>query len=321
VEGDRVLVTGSQVFDDWFAKTPSSTREAFCARVGLRPDKPILLYVCSSLLEASPDEPAFIVRWARHLRESGHPVLRECGILVRRHPERREGWDDVTFAGLDNIVCWPPAGETPVDASSKADYFDSMYHAAAVVGLNTSAMIEAAIVGRPVHTVLLPEFTDSQEGTIHFHYLLDPASPLLRATRSLDGHARDLADVLEGRDPDPGRSERFVRAFVRPCGLDTPATTRVVDALETLASRPAPVPEPVPLSTRMIVPLLRPFLQPYADAAEEQMRRAAEESRRRSEQRLLEHRLRKEPVLAEHRARRIEEHRRRKEGAAEKPAT
>ena len=109
-----------------------------------------------------------------------------------------------------------------MDERSKTDYFDSMYHAAAVVGLNTSAMIEAAIVGRPVHTVLLPEFSDNQEGTLHFHYLLDGPNALLRATRSLDDHAGDLADILEGRDPDPTRSARFVSAFVRPRGIDIP---------------------------------------------------------------------------------------------------
>jgi hypothetical protein len=315
LDAGRITVTGSQVFDDWFDRTGSTTREAFCARVGLRPDRPFILYVCSSLLEASPDEPPFVLRWIRHLRESGHPVLRDCGILVRRHPERPEGWTGVSLAGLDHVACWPPAGETPVDAQSKAHYFDSMYHAAAVVGLNTSAMIEAAIVGRPVHTVLLPEFEDNQEGTVHFHYLMDPATPLLHAARTLEAHAQDLAEILDGHNPDPGRSERFVRAFVRPCGLETPATTRVVEALEELAAQPAPAPQPVPLATRIMLPLLRPFLQRYADAAEERMRLAAEESRRRSEQRLAEHRQRKQPALAEHRARRIEAHRRRKHEA------
>ena len=56
IDPARVVVTGSQVFDDWFEKAPSTTRDAFCARVGLRPDRPILLYVCSALLEGSPPE-------------------------------------------------------------------------------------------------------------------------------------------------------------------------------------------------------------------------------------------------------------------------
>ena len=119
-----------------------------------------------------------------------------------------------------------------MDAASKTDYFDSLYHASAVVGLNTSAMIEAGILGRPVHTVLLPEFNDSQEGTVHFHYLLDGPDALLWAARSLDQHADMLAASLEGRSADPDRSARFVRTFVRPGPIDTPATVRFVDALE-----------------------------------------------------------------------------------------
>ena len=104
----------------------------------------------------------------------------------------------------------------------RSDYFDSLYHADVIVGLNTSAMIEGAIVGRPVHTVLLPEFTESQEGTIHFHYLLNDTHGVLRATRSLDEHADDLAATLEGRGADADRSARFVRTFVRPGGLESP---------------------------------------------------------------------------------------------------
>jgi hypothetical protein len=317
LDAGRIVVTGAQLFDEWFDKKPSTPREAFCARVGLRADRPFLLYVCSSLLEASPEEPAFILRWVRHLRESGHSTLRDCGVIIRRHPERDEGWDQVDFTGLDNVVCWPPLGDPPVDDRSKTDYFDSMYHAAAIVGLNTSAMIEAAIVGRPVHTVLLPEFQDNQEGTVHFHYLLDGPNALLRATRSLDDHARDLADILKGRDTDPGRSARFVGAFVRPCGGDTSSTTLVVEALEALGSQPAPAPVPIPVRVRLMGPLIRWMLRPYARAVAEQIRLAQQELRRQGEQRMLKHREAKEPLLREHRQRRMDEHRRRKREAAE----
>ena len=58
----RVAVTGAQSFDEWFGRRPSTTREAFCARVGLRPDRPYLLYVCSSSFVA-PHETPFIRTW------------------------------------------------------------------------------------------------------------------------------------------------------------------------------------------------------------------------------------------------------------------
>jgi hypothetical protein len=318
VDANRIVVTGAQVFDEWFEKQPSTGRDAFCQHVGLRAGRPFLLYVCSSLLEASGEEPAFILRWVHHLRASGHPMLRDCGILIRRHPERDEGWNEVDFSGLDNVVCWPPLGDAPVDRRSKTDYFDSLYLATAVIGLNTSAMIEAAIVGRPVHTVLLPEFWDHQEGTVHFHYLLKGPNALLRVTRSLDDHARDLEGILSGDDPDPERSARFVRAFVRPCGIEVRSTTRVIEALETLGvAQPAPAPVPVPFLVRFMGPLARVLLQPYANAVAEEIRLAQEELRRQSEQRMLDHRESKQPMLTEYRLRRIEEHRRRKKEAAQ----
>ena len=302
VPADRIVVTGSQVFDDWFSRSASTTREEFCARVGLRPDRPIVLYLCSSLLEGSAPEPPFVVEWTRALRDSGHPILRDCGILVRPHHEHGEAWRRVKLTGFDNIACWPRMGETPVDASSKNDYYDSLFHSAAAVGLNTSAMIEAAIVGRPVHTVLLPQFQDSQEGTVHFHYLLDGPPPLLHAARSLDAHAAQLAATLDGRDPDSGRSRRFVEMFVRPRGLETPATTRFVEALEDIGARPAPAAAPAAAWTHAV----RPLLQPFAYLAAERVRRMEEESRRRSEQRLIEHRERKGPALEEYRRRKRE---------------
>ena len=78
-------------------------------------------------------------------------------------------------------------------AESRADYFDSLYHAAAVVGLNTSALVEAAIVDRPVFTMLLPEFRENQEGTFHFHHLLTVGDGFLNVARSLDEHVAQLA--------------------------------------------------------------------------------------------------------------------------------
>jgi hypothetical protein len=96
-----------------------------------------------------------------------------------------------------------------------------------------------------------------------------------------------------------------------------PSTTRLVAELEAVGSRPAPAPVPVPFLVRLMGPLIRRLLQPYAKAVAQQIRLAQEEARRRGEQRLLEHRRSKEPMLNEYRRRRLEEHRRRKQEAAE----
>jgi hypothetical protein len=226
IAADRVVVTGAQCFDRWFDRAPSCGRAEFCRRAGLASDQPFVLYVCSALLRGSPSESAFVRRWVAAIRSAPDPVLRDMQIVVRPHPQRLDEWAD--GAPLDGAVVW--GGNNPVDTASRADYFDSLYHSVAVVGLNTSALVEAAIVDRPVFTVLEPEFRENQEGTYHFHHLMTVGDGFLHAARSLREHVEDLSASRL-------RSNRaFVERFIRPRGVGVPATPVFVDAVEQLGS-------------------------------------------------------------------------------------
>jgi hypothetical protein len=111
---------------------------------------------------------------------------------------------------------------------------------------------------------------------VHFHYLLDGPDALLHASRSLDRHVEDLAGLLDGRNPDPDRSRRFVQRFVRPNATGPTATVQVVDTLEAIAAAPAPA--PVTPSAWMRV--VRFFLRPFASAALRRVQRLTEERQR-----------------------------------------
>ena len=118
-----------------------------------------------------------------------------------------------------------------------------MYYSAAVVGLNTSAFLEAAVVGKPVHTVLVDEISrDNQEGTIHFHYLLDVNGGLLRVARTLDEHCRLLADSLAAEGGGDVKAERFVEGFIRPFGRDRSGHAAFRRCDRAAGSSPAPRP-------------------------------------------------------------------------------
>lgn len=257
VPSERVVVTGAQCFDQWFDRRPTLDRDTFCRRVGLDPAKPYVLYVCSALFEGSPNEAVFVRKWAEAIRACGDPRLRDAGLLVRPHPKRGFEWDQVTLEGLGAAALWPPRATAPFDPASKGDYFDSMFHSAAIVGLNTSALIEGGIVGRAVHTLLLPEFFDNQEGTLHFHYLLDGG--LLRVTRDLSSHVAQLAVSVAAHDSSVHHNRAFVEAFVRPAGLAVAATPRFADAVERLADL-----RPVPAADGLGLRLLRRALMPVA---------------------------------------------------------
>jgi len=228
----RVVVTGAQCFDRWFDRQPSRARAQFARDVGLPDDRPFILWVCSALFPGSPSEAEFVMRWAANLRASHNPAVRDAGILIRPHPSRLAEWDDVDWRTVSGVAFW---GGNPVDDRSRADYFDSLYYSRAVVGLNTSAFIEAGIAQRPVLALLPPEFGGSQEGTLHFRYLIEGG--LLTIARTLDEHAEQLATMLQA--PPAAvmrRQQEFVRTFVRPRGMDVSATRVMADALESLVT-------------------------------------------------------------------------------------
>src|SRR5439155_21965522 len=120
-------------------------------------------------------------------------------LLVRPHPVGAAQWRDFDASDL-GVVVWPPLGQEPLDDIGRQNYFDSLYHSAAVVGINTSAQIEAAIVGRPVHTILAEQYRETQNGTLHFHYLVDPEFGHVHVARTLEEHAQQLERSLAEGD-------------------------------------------------------------------------------------------------------------------------
>jgi hypothetical protein len=273
VREDKVQATGAQLFDKWFARRITRDRAAFCRHAGLPDAGPFVLFTgSSSFISESGAEVAFVRRWIAAVRNSPFAELRTANILVRPHPYNFHRWADAPVADLPGVCVFPPRPYNPIDAASRDDFFDTLSHCAAVVGINTSAMIEAAIVGKPVCSMLAEEFAGSQEGTIHFRHLLPENGGFLRIASTLDEHVAQLGACLH--DPAATRQEtaRFVAAFIRPHGVERPATPIFVDAVTRLAASPAPLPETAPAWRFLAWPLLVAAVVPvlladYADPA------------------------------------------------------
>lgn len=230
VPRDRITVTGAYAFEHWFGREPSRSHEAFLGQIGLPPDKPMLLYLCTSSLAGAEEE--FVKRWIHETRERS-PALRETSVLVRPYPTNVRDWASVDLG--ERVVVWPLEGANPVGPQAQADYFDSLSHAAGAVGLSTTAQLECALVGLPVHTILLPEFRDIQERFPHFRrFLAENGGPVVAAT-GWDEHTRDLE---AGLVPDPARDARlaaFVDRFVMAGCTRSPAG-RLAEAVESLVT-------------------------------------------------------------------------------------
>jgi hypothetical protein len=118
------------------------------------------------------------------------------------------------------------------DEGERSRYFDTLFHAAATIGVNTSATIEAAIVDRPCLTVLSERYQATQSGRAHFRHLTDAGFLFVAADpRAAAVH---VAEVLAGADPGREARREFVSTFVRPYGSQALATDVFARAVELL---------------------------------------------------------------------------------------
>lgn len=231
---ESVAITGAQCYDKWFERKPSRTREAFLRETGLPADATqVVTYLCSSPFIA-PDEVGFVMRWLQVVR--GNEQVKGAAILIRPHPQNAGQWSDVDLSAMGSAAVWPRAGANPINDQAKNDFYDSMYYADAVVGINTSAMIESGTLGKTVLTVLDGAFKGTQEGTLHFHHLVKGG--LLKVSRDLPEHVRQLCETLNDSAASSQRVREFIGHFVRPHGLDVPCAPIVADAIEALAKVP-----------------------------------------------------------------------------------
>jgi FkbM family methyltransferase len=240
---DRVTVVGAPRFDPFFDLRPRLSRPEFHEPMGLDPARPTILYVCSSQL-VSAAELGFVRKWIRAIRESSHDALRECNLVVRPHPDiplldpsepvEEARWP--ALRGAKGLVSRPfdDARALVLRTSDRAQqgFYECIHHSAAVVGLNTTAELEAAIVGRPVYTIVAGSAdADGQSSTLHFHYLLEEHGGCVRVARDLEEHTGQLHAGLAS-PPDEAAIRRFAAGFLRPLGVERPVAPLLADAIE-----------------------------------------------------------------------------------------
>lgn len=235
VPSERIWVTGATVFDPWFKRRPTRDRESFCRAAGLDPRQRILVYMCSSESIAGPDEYRIVRHWMDGLDGARLEEVRSANIVVRQHPMNLAGWQQAGNVGLGRAAIWPASPRHPTTEEGRAEFYDTLFHADAIVGLNTSAMIEAAILRKPVLTFRGHAAEGSQTGNQHFKYLAS-RGPVIEAS-GLGEHVEQLCAVMTGKSEHERRCNEFISDFVRPNGPETSASSllarRLLEIIDT----------------------------------------------------------------------------------------
>ena len=226
---ERIRVVGAPNFDRFFAEAEAATPRPPAARA-----VHTILYLGSSS-NVAPDEAGVVSRWLAAVRASVDPLVRDARVVIRPYPAGGERWRG-----------WSPPDERtvvaePAEKIEPATLARLLAEADAVVALNTSAEIEAAIAGRPVLTFRAGAEAPGQEGSLHFEYLLAAHGGFVIDAADLDEHVARLAEVLHG-DYDRAAPGRFVERFVRPAGRSVPVAPLVASTVLELSARTA---EPV----------------------------------------------------------------------------
>jgi hypothetical protein len=229
---DRIDVTGAAKFDAYFELDRARSREDFCARAGLDPTLPFVLYFGSSK-QVAGDESGFVRDLAGCLRASSG--LDRLQMVVRPHPLNVDCWGGFCEPG---VAVFPADGARPDLERPRQDYFDTLTHSAAVVGVNTTAFLEAAVTDRPCLSIVSERHRQGQVERGHFHHLLDGG--FIETSPDLEGAAAIVSRILGGEDPRRAQRRRFVGYFVRPGGMDRRAGEVVAEAIERAGRGGAP---------------------------------------------------------------------------------
>jgi hypothetical protein len=242
VPRDQIHVSGAPYLDPTFALRPSRDRVETCRAIGCDKDRPYVLYLATSrtLIASEVD----VVNEIADALDARFPEDTPT-IVVRPHPMNPYIWNDYERAG---VVIYPRFGGAASTSESWQNYFDQLSAAACVVGLNTTAFLEAAVADRPCLTIVGPRFYTTHAQTGHFRHLVNAG--FLEVSNSTSGVAERVAQILDGADEKREARHAFVHYFLRPRSVDNPVAPNVVDLLERLAHTGAPQPLSSPRARR-----------------------------------------------------------------------
>ena len=217
-------VTGAPHLDHFFELEPSRSRQELCRQLGCPDDGPYVVYLCSSrtLIQDETDIVTGIADALARQMPGGAPT-----IVVRPHPVNPVPWEGYDHPGA---TVFPNHGDQADTPESWQEYFNQLDGATCVVGLNTTAFLEAAVADHPCLTIVSDEFFDQQGRTGHFRHLLD--ADFLEVSKDVDEVATRIGRVLDGADEKAVGRRRFAKAFLRPRGIETSARSVVAATIE-----------------------------------------------------------------------------------------
>lgn len=231
----EVAVIGSPFFDKWFERhSLQDDRTAFFRKVGFADEvRPMIAYLGSSK-NIAKDESWLVQEIYERLKQHSDPLVRNAYMLVRPHPANADVYRKLHG---EDLVVWPRAGQLPEELEAQKDFINSLKHAACVIGINTSGMIDAVIHDVPCISVITDQYESTQSQAEHFRHLL--TADVLELPVGTAQAVETIQRLLRGDDRNAAQRQKFVKEFIRPFGAARSAGRAAAEEIEALAARRA----------------------------------------------------------------------------------
>lgn len=230
VPADRVVITGSPFFDKWFGiSRPISARGATCSRIGIDPEKPYLLYLGSSA-NIARDESWLVIALLQAIRRAEDPALDGLQIVFKPHPANLRPLPPLDEA---SIAIYQRQRGRPDTGDAIAEFRDILHHAVAVIGVNTTGMLDAVLCDRPCIALAAKKYRQTQAYTPHFQRMQE--SKALLTAGSVRVAVEMLSRIMAGDQRSASARRRFAATYARPRGLGSEAGLAAAIAIELAA--------------------------------------------------------------------------------------
>lgn len=221
---EKIVVTGAATFDYVFSFRKNKEQQEFYEKAGLIDSSPYIVYLGSSR-SITGDETVFAREFIRKVNERLN-----IQVLIRPHPVNYKSWENFHEVGS---VVWPKHGELPDTQDTKQDFLETLYYCAAVIGINTSAIIETSILDRPCVSIKTEQFKAAQSETGHFRHLSN--GQFMAMAQNIDEAIDQLYEILNKQDRLIEQRKAFVKSFIRPNGIEKQVGKFIADKIVSMS--------------------------------------------------------------------------------------
>jgi hypothetical protein len=221
ISKEQTRIVGAPFFDKWFLpRGPQAFRGTDTSDY--------ILYLGSSS-NIAPDERWLIMEIRKALDSSLDNKIKNTKIIFRPHPANFKIYQDFELPG---VSVSPKGGEMPKTKDALQDFYNMLHYSSMVISINTSAMVDAILAGKPVISLEREEFSKTQVLAQHYKHMRE--SDALYITKTSEEFLEIFSKLLVGEDPKKIEREKFIKNFIRPRGLEKSVGEMVVYEIESL---------------------------------------------------------------------------------------